>query len=122
VCCVCSASVVLCAASVLPAAMTRAAAAAMSMARTLLLLLLTTGRARAESIPQAIADKFGAKCLNGSPPPFELALNASSTKWVVSADSADPSSRAVLCLPVTALLTPRITCLPQLFLEGGGWW
>jgi len=35
------------------------------------------------TIPQATADKHGAKCLNGAPPSVEIRLNASSTKWVL---------------------------------------
>ena len=49
----------------------------------LCLLLCMPGGAAAEILPQAFADKFGAKCLNGSPPPFEVQLNSSSTKWVL---------------------------------------
>ena len=48
-----------------------------------LLVLLAAAGADADTLPQAIADKFGAKCLNGQPPPYEVQLNASSTKWVL---------------------------------------
>lgn len=36
-----------------------------------------------DSVPQDIADKFGAKCLDGSAPTFELTRNVSSTSWVL---------------------------------------
>ena len=49
----------------------------------ILILALASVGAEAETLPQAVADKFGAKCLNGQPPPFELQLNVSSTKWVL---------------------------------------
>jgi hypothetical protein len=51
--------------------------------RVLGLLCLAAASASADTLPQAIADKFGAKCLNGQPPPYELQLNESSTKWVL---------------------------------------
>jgi hypothetical protein len=49
----------------------------------LCVLVFAMAGADAETLPPAIADKFGAKCLNGQPPPFELQLNSSSTKWVL---------------------------------------
>lgn len=48
-----------------------------------LVLVLAIVGTDAETLPQAVADKFGAKCLNGQPPNFELQLNSSSTKWVL---------------------------------------
>ena len=50
--------------------------------RLLPLALLTT-LAHGISLPQAVADKFGAKCLNGAPPTYELSRNYSSTKWIL---------------------------------------
>jgi hypothetical protein len=35
------------------------------------------------TLAKATADKFGAKCLQGSAPSYELRLNASSDKWVL---------------------------------------
>ena len=35
------------------------------------------------TVPQATADKHGAKCLSGAAPTVEVRLNASSTKWVL---------------------------------------
>ena len=35
------------------------------------------------TLAKATADKFGAKCLQGTPPSYELRLNASSDKWVL---------------------------------------
>ena len=35
------------------------------------------------TVPQATADKHGAKCLNGAAPTVEIRLNGSSTQWVL---------------------------------------
>jgi len=39
--------------------------------------------AQATSLPQSVADKFGAKCLDGSPPTYQITRNASSDGWVL---------------------------------------
>ena len=44
--------------------------------------LLTAGTF-ADTLPQDVADAYGAKCLNGSPPAYELFRNTSSNKWVL---------------------------------------
>ena len=36
-----------------------------------------------DQLPQDFADAFGAKCLNGDPPSYELSRNASETRWVL---------------------------------------
>jgi hypothetical protein len=36
-----------------------------------------------QSVPQAIADEFGAKCLGGQSPQYEISLNNSTSKWVL---------------------------------------
>ena len=48
-------------------------------------LLLTAAVASVQSIrlPQDVAEKYGAKCLNGQPPTFDVARNKSSNKWVL---------------------------------------
>jgi len=50
-------------------------------------LLIVTGAvqlaAAQSSIPAAVADKFGAKCLDGSPPTYETSLNKTSSQWVL---------------------------------------
>lgn len=38
---------------------------------------------QSRTVPQATADKHGAKCLNGAAPTVEIRLNASSTKWIL---------------------------------------
>jgi hypothetical protein len=48
-----------------------------------LLLVLCYGCAAAGTIPQAIADEFGAKCINGEPPAYYISRNATSDKWVL---------------------------------------
>lgn len=35
------------------------------------------------TLDAGLADAFGAKCLNGAAPTFEMTLNASSTNWVL---------------------------------------
>jgi hypothetical protein len=35
------------------------------------------------AIPAAVADKFGAKCLDGTPPTYDVSLNTSSSQWVL---------------------------------------
>ena len=54
----------------------------MAHVRFLPLALLAT-LAHGISLPQAVADKFGAKCLNGAPPTYEITRNYSSTKWLL---------------------------------------
>ena len=39
--------------------------------------------ALADTLPQDVADAFGAKCTDGSPPQYELFRNTSSTKWLL---------------------------------------
>jgi len=52
--------------------------------RSLLLVAGMTQLAVAQvPIPAAVADKFGAKCLNGSPPTYDVSLNKSSSQWVL---------------------------------------
>ena len=48
------------------------------------LLAATASSVLGESLPQDIADRFGAKCSSGAPPQFALSLNASSNKLYVS--------------------------------------
>ena len=49
-----------------------------------MLLALTVGHCLArQPLPQAFADQYGAKCLNGQPPEFDVYLNATSTAWVL---------------------------------------
>ena len=38
---------------------------------------------QSRTVPQATADRHGAKCLNGAAPTVEIRLNASSTKWIL---------------------------------------
>jgi hypothetical protein len=40
-------------------------------------------REGAPSLPSAFADKFGAKCLDGSPPSYYVSLNKTSSQWVL---------------------------------------
>lgn len=35
------------------------------------------------ALPQDIADKFGAKCLNGQAPTYEITRNVSETRWIL---------------------------------------
>ena len=35
------------------------------------------------TLPQAVADQYGAKCLNGDPPTYELTRNVSETRWIL---------------------------------------
>lgn len=41
------------------------------------------GTSQGSAIPQAVADKFGAKCLDGSPPTYDVSLNKTSSQWVL---------------------------------------
>lgn len=66
------------------------AASTTASARTLALALFAATAAltpasvsSTEVLPVDVAAKFGAKCLDGSPPTFELTRNVSSTKWVL---------------------------------------
>jgi hypothetical protein len=36
-----------------------------------------------DTLPQAVADQYGAKCLNGDPPTYELTRNVSETRWIL---------------------------------------
>ena len=36
-----------------------------------------------DTLPQDVADAFGAKCLNGAPPSYEIFRNASDSRWVL---------------------------------------
>eukprot|EP00750_Incisomonas_marina_P009106 INCI15809.2.p1 GENE.INCI15809.2~~INCI15809.2.p1 ORF type:complete len:119 (+),score=28.43 INCI15809.2:110-466(+) len=58
------------------------------------------GVSATEVLPVDVAEKFGAKCLDGSPPTFELSRNVSSTKWVLFLEGGGwcfgPSANATL--------------------------
>ena len=47
------------------------------------LFLALHGSVSADSVPQDVADHYGAKCLNGAPPTYDITRNVSSTKWVL---------------------------------------
>ena len=57
-----------------------------TMQAALYSLLLVAGAAQLAAggpIPAAVADKFGAKCLDGTPPTYDVSLNKSSSQWVL---------------------------------------
>jgi hypothetical protein len=53
------------------------------MIRTISALCVLSGSWASPAIPAAVADKFGAKCLDGSPPTYDVSLNKTSSQWVL---------------------------------------
>jgi hypothetical protein len=49
----------------------------------LLFVIAAAQLAAAATVPAAVADKFGAKCLDGSPPTYDVSLNKTSSQWVL---------------------------------------
>lgn len=75
--------------------------------RSTLLVAAVGSLVLGESLPEDVADKFGAKCPGGEPPQFELSVNASSKKVLLIAALTSPVATILLRPAPNPMFAPK---------------